>query len=145
MPDCGISEPGTAPSDSRNSSISATRIEVSWRQNQRAQPSTSRPVQTSQPVGPGARLPPNEPGMALSTGAVESWEPAAPRSWSSAEESARGVSAGESAVVLLIDQIPTVKPSDQPCMSCTSASQAPVSSSTPVTIIMVPPTRITQT
>lgn len=99
-------------------------MEVSWRQNQRAQPMTPR----------AGRL-----GRS-SLGAVDSWEPAAPRSWSSA-----GEGAGPEAVVLLIDQIPTVKPSDQTCISCTMRSHAPVSSSRPVTIIMVPPTRITQT
>ncbi|CAM5231672.1 hypothetical protein SVIOM342S_05749 [Streptomyces violaceorubidus] len=123
MPSCGISDPGIAPSDTSRSRISATRIEVSWRQNQRAQPIT-----------------PSEGRFgASSAGAVDSWEPAAPRFCSSSVVGVLPV------VVLLIGQIPTVKPLDQVCMSCTMLSHAPVSSSTPVAIIMAPPIRITQT
>jgi len=123
VPDCGISEPGIAPSDSSRSSSSATRMEVSCRQNQRTQPMT-----------------PREGMFRVSSGAVDSWEPAAPRSSSPAG----GVRVA-SGVVLLIDQIPTVKPLDQACISCTMLSHAPVSSRTPVRIIIVPPMRITQT
>lgn len=97
-------------------------MEVSCRQNQRAQPITPREGRFGR----------------SSLGAVESWEPAAPRS----SPTRSGV---VPVVVLLIDQIPTVKPVDQDCMSCTMRSQAPVSSSRPVTIIIVPPIRITQT
>ncbi|CAM5336860.1 hypothetical protein STANM309S_02575 [Streptomyces tanashiensis] len=59
---CGMREPGTAPRESRKSRISATRMEVSCRQNQRIQPTTPR-------VGP--------PTAVSSWGAVDSWAPAA--------------------------------------------------------------------
>src|ERR1700761_2366697 len=42
MPCWGSSEPGTLPSASRNSRTRATRIEVSWRQPQRAQATTPK-------------------------------------------------------------------------------------------------------
>lgn len=120
VPVCGISEPGIAASASSSRSSSATRMEVSCRQNQRAQPTTP---------SAGSRC-------AESSGAVESWEPAS--------ASSRSPVGSVGAVVLLIGQIPTVKPLDQVCMSCTMRSQAPVSSSTPVTIIIVPPILSTQ-
>lgn len=129
VPDCGISEPGIAPSDSMNSRSSATRIEVSCRQNQRAQPVISRPVHASHPAAPGFRTPPKEPGTTVSTGAVESWDPAAPSSPSALTPTWR-LAAGAGSVappvpsaavfpvsVVLMDQIPTVKPWVQPCMS----------------------------
>ena len=56
---CGMSEPGIAPSDSRKSRISATRIEVSCRQNQRAQPTTPS-------AGSAQRRPPAAPWTAAS-------------------------------------------------------------------------------
>lgn len=65
---CGINEPGMAPSDSRKSRIRATRIEVSWRQNQRAQPMT--PIAGTEEAD-------------SSRGAVESCSPAVERSCSS--------------------------------------------------------------
>ena len=40
---CGTTDPGTAASASRNSRISAVRIEVSWRQAQRASPTGAAP------------------------------------------------------------------------------------------------------
>ena len=96
-------------------------MEGSCRQNQRIQPITPK---AGTPVSGSSR------------GAVDSWDPAAPSSsWSWPL----------SVSVLLIDQIPTVKPLDQVCICCTRLSQAPVSSSTPVTIIIVPPMRITHT
>ncbi|SCD58958.1 hypothetical protein GA0115242_109446 [Streptomyces sp. SolWspMP-5a-2] len=137
VPLCGISEPGIAPSDSSRSSSSAIRIEVSCRQNQRVQPTTPSP-------GWGAS----------SRGAVDSWEAAALTSWSSAVPAALslpGRSAADAVLFgavpegVLIDQIPTEKPLDQVCISCTRESQTPVSSSRPVTIIIVPPIRMTQT
>src|SRR5579875_1330415 len=42
MPSCGSSDPGTLPRASRNSRTSATRIEVSCRQPQRAQATTPK-------------------------------------------------------------------------------------------------------
>lgn len=148
-----------APSDSRKSRISATRIDVSWRQIQRTQPVTSRPVQAIRPRAPGVRAPPKEPGTAVSTGAVDNCDPASPSSPSaltpmcrlvlagSGVPSSSGVAADSDVLpvsVVLMGQIPTVKPSDQVCACCTMPSQAPVSRSRPVTIIIPPPIRITQ-
>lgn len=67
-------EPGIAPRDSRKSRINATRMEVSCRQTQRAQPITPMPT-----------------GPLSSTGAVESWEPAAPSAGSESCDASVGV------------------------------------------------------
>lgn len=73
------------PRESRKSRISATRMEVSWRQNQRAQPITPMPTGA---VGPS------------STGAVDSCAPAAASAASAASDS-WGVSMGALSVVLM--------------------------------------------
>lgn len=79
-----------APRDSRKSRISATRMEVSCRQNQRAQPIT--PMPTAGPAG------------LSSSGAVESWAPAAASVESAAAdvcEASSGVSVVALSVVLM--------------------------------------------
>ncbi len=117
---CGTSEPGMAPRESRNSRISATRIEVSCRQNHRAQP-----------IGP------RDGKETSSSGAVDSCEPAAPTSASSASRAA--------SVLVVIDQIPGVKLLVQLRMVDIRSAHAPVRSRTPSTTIMPPPSRITHT
>ncbi len=123
-----------APRDSRNSRISATRMEVSCRQNQRAQPVTPMPT-----------------GPLSSTGAVESWAPASPSADSpdaggpACSTGSCGVPVDALSVVLIpsVPQIPTVKLWVQLCMSVTMLSHKPVTSSRPVRISMPPPIRIT--
>lgn len=134
---CGITEPGTAPIDSRNSKISATRIEVSCRQNQRSQPSG-----------------PSEGTFSRSSlGAVDSWAVAA---CSRASPSASGPLVFPASVpgvfpasvpvpVVLMDQIPTVKSDDQTVISYTIRSQMPVTSRTPTATSIPPPIRMTHT
>ncbi len=137
---CGTSEPGTVARESRNSRISATRIEVSWRQNQRAQLAPSRTVQVSHPRAPGLRMPPKEPGIAWarsSAGAVDIRAPAAPASVSSG-------AAAEVLSVLAIAQIPGVKlRCVHVCRSTTMLSHTPVTRSTPTTTSIAPPARMT--
>ncbi len=120
---CGISEPGIAPIDSRKSSSSATRIEVSCRQNQRTQPRG-----------------PSEGKLTSSVGAVESWDPAVPRSLpaSAPGPGSRGVS-----VLVDINQIPTVELCVQLWSSDIRLSQMPVTRRMPSATIMPPPIRIT--
>lgn len=81
-----MSEPGIAPRDSRKSRISATRMEVSCRQVQRAQPITPMPT------GPAPS----------STGAVESWEPAATSPASAAADSVGSCGASVDALSVVL-------------------------------------------
>ncbi len=128
---CGISEPGIAPIDSRKSSSSATRIEVSCRQNHRAQPTG-----------------PSEGKLTSSVGAVESWDPAAPRSVPASAAACApgsGPPPGSRGVSVLVDinQIPTVKLCVQPWSSDIRLSQTPVTRRMPSATIMPPPARMT--
>src|SRR6266700_5297217 len=66
MPCCGNTDPGTLPSASRNSRISAVRIEVSWRHPHRAQSSAPNGPRPPGPRRRGTRAGEPRPSAASS-------------------------------------------------------------------------------
>src|SRR6201996_56742 len=70
MPSCGSSDPGTLPRASRNSRTSATRIEVSCRQPQRAQATTPKCPDGGRVTGASAASRSPRPASTTGSGSV---------------------------------------------------------------------------